>query len=188
MEKNYFQHEKALVSPGASIGCGTRIWAFTNIAEGAIVGKECNVCDGCYVEKGAVIGNNVTLKNGVYVFDGITLEDDVFCGSNVVFINDRCPRSHRKDSWVLEKTLVKKGATLGSNATLLCGITVGEYAFVAAGSVVTKDVPAYTVVVGNPAVFKAYVCRCGKKLGEDFKCGGCSLEYVLDDQRLHITE
>lgn len=187
MKKNYFQHEKALVSPAAQIGDGTRVWAFTNIADGAIIGKECNICDGCYIEKGAIVGNHVTLKNGVYVFDGITLEDDVFCGANVVFINDRYPRSNRKDPWVLEKILVKKGATLGSNATLLCGITVGKYALIAAGSVVTKDVSNHTLVAGNPAKFAGYVCCCGRKLTSDMKCN-CGLEYVLSDQQLRIKE
>ncbi len=161
---SYFKHEKALVEEGAQIGEGTRLWAFTNIQAGAVIGKNCNVCDGSFVEKGVVIGDHVTIKHHVAIFDGVTIEDDVFIGSNVAFINDRYPRAHRCDPWTLEKTVIKKGAAIGSNATILCGLTVGEYAFVGAGSVVTRNVPAYTLIYGNPARIKGYVCRCGKKL------------------------
>ena len=148
---SYKAHEKALVSPGAHIGAGTRIWAFANILDGVVIGADCNICDGCFVEKGAVIGNHVTLKNHVCVWDGVTLEDDVFVGAGTTFINDRNPRSNRKDAWVLEKIVVKKGASIGANATIMCGVTIGEYAVIGAGSVVLKDVPAHTTVVGNPA-------------------------------------
>jgi len=180
---DHYQHETALVSPGARIGKGTRIWAFVNIQDGAVVGEHCNVCDGCYIEGGAVVGSHVTLKNGANVFEGVTLEDDVFCGANAAFINDRHPRSHRKDPWVMERTLVKRGATIGSNATILCGITIGEYAFIGAGSVVTKDVPAYTLVAGNPSQKKGYACRCGRKLPEDLSCQ-CGETYVLEETGL----
>lgn len=181
----YFQHDKALIAPGAKIGEGTRIWAFTNIQEGAVIGEHCNICDGCYIEKGASVGNHVTLKNGVAIFDGVTLEDDVFCGAHTAFINDRYPRSHRDDAWALEKTLIKKGATIGANATILCGLTVGQYAFVGAGSVVTKDVHAYAMVVGSPARFVGYTCRCGKKLNSAYRCE-CGREYDVDAQGLKI--
>ena len=148
---SFFKHEKALVAAGASIGEKTRIWAFATILDGAVIGAHCNICDGCYVEKGGVIGNHVTLKNHVSVWDGITLEDNVFVGAGTTFINDRNPRSHRKDAWTLEKVLVKKGATIGANATIMCGVTIGEGAVVGAGAVVLKDVAAHTTVVGNPA-------------------------------------
>jgi UDP-2-acetamido-3-amino-2,3-dideoxy-glucuronate N-acetyltransferase len=175
---NYFQHERAMVDPGAQIGEGTRIWANANIREGAVIGEHCNICDGCYVEKGAVIGHHVTLKNGVAIFDGVTLEDDVFVGAGAAFINDRNPRSNRADAWVLEKTLVRRGATIGSNATVMCGVTVGTYAIVGAGSVVVKDIRDFNIVVGNPAQSIGYACRCGRTLNDELKCV-CGATYQI---------
>ena len=180
----YFRHKTTLLGPRAKIGEKTKIWAFANIQDGAIIGKSCKVSDGCFIEKGVVIGDYVTLKNGVCLFEGITMEDGVFCGTHVTFINDRYPRSHRP--WVLEKTKIKKGATLGSNATILCGLTIGEYAVVGAGSVVTKDVAPYAVVAGNPARFKGYACQCGKKLSESLRCS-CSLSYRLEKNILKLA-
>lgn len=148
---NYFKHAKALVHPKAHIGEDTRIWAFTNIQQGAVIGSRCNICDGCFVEKGAVIGNHVTLKNQVAVWEGIILEDDVFVGAGTAFINDRNPRSNRKDPWILEKTTVRRGASIGANATIMCGVEIGEGAVVGAGAVVLQNVAAHTTVVGNPA-------------------------------------
>lgn len=172
----YFKHPKALVGKKAVIKEKTRIWAFVNVQDGARIGAHCNIADHCFIEKGVVIGDHVTVKNGVALFDGVKIEDNVFCGTNVVFINDRRPRSHRKDSWTLEPTTVKKGATIGSNATILCGLTIGMYAFIGAGSVVTKDVPAYALVAGNPAKIIGYACRCGRKLDKKFSCS-CGLKY-----------
>ena len=173
---SFFKHERALVHPGACIGEGTRIWANANILEGAVIGEHCNIGDGCYVEGGALIGNHVTLKNGVALFDGVTLQDDVFVGAGAVFINDRHPRSHRRDAWVLEKILVQKGAVIGANATLMCGVTIGTYAVVGAGCVVTKNVPNHTIVVGNPARMAGYACRCGRTLNDELKCA-CGASY-----------
>ncbi|MBF0489743.1 MAG: N-acetyltransferase [Candidatus Omnitrophica bacterium] len=179
----YFKHEQALVHPQAQIGEGTRIWAFANIQQGAVIGEKCNICDGCYIEKGAVIGNHVTIKNGVELFSGVTVEDDVFLGAHSTFINDRYPRSHRQDEWTLETTLVKRGATLGANATILCGVTIGEYAVVGAGSVVTKNVPAYTIVMGNPARISGHACRCGRKLDKNLGCT-CGLNYRIEENHV----
>ncbi|MFH0753049.1 MAG: acyltransferase [Candidatus Omnitrophota bacterium] len=145
----YFKHEKALVAEGALIGEGTRIWAFVNIQAGAVIGRNCNICDCSYVEGKAVIGDDVTIKNGVSVYEGVTLEDGVFVGPNVAFVNDRYPKSRKP--WVMEGTRVCKGASLGANATILCGVRVGEGALVGAGSVVVRDVPALAIVAGNPA-------------------------------------
>lgn len=171
------KHDHALVSPQAVIGAGTRVWAFANVLGGAVVGSHCNICDGCFIEKGARIGNHVTLKNHVAVWDGVTLEDDVFVGAGAAFINDRMPRSNRSDAWTLEKIYVRKGATIGANATVLCGITIGEYAVVGAGAVVTRDVPAHAIVMGNPARVKGYACRCGRKLDAAFRCT-CGQHYT----------
>ena len=180
---SFFKHEKALVHHGAKIGEGTRIWANANILDGAIIGEHCNVCDGCYVERGAIIGDHVTLKNGVAVFDGVTLEDDVFVGAGVAFINDRNPRSHRSDAWVLEKTFVKKGATIGANATVMCGVEIGAYAVIGAGCVVTKSVPDQVIVVGNPARKAGYACRCGRTLNNDLKCS-CGTSYQINNNKI----
>jgi len=177
---NIMRHDTALIHPGACIGEGTRVWAFTNIQDRARIGAHCNICDGCFIEEGVEIGNYVTLKNHVSVFRGITLEDDVFCGANTAFINDRYPRSHRRDPWTLEKTRVKKGATIGCNAVILCGLTVGEYAFIGAGSVVTHDVAPHTIVCGNPAVIRGYACECGRKLNIQMECG-CGLRFERRD-------
>lgn len=186
-EGKYFRHTTALVEPGASIGEGCRLWAFTNIQAGAVIGRGCNICDGSFVEKGAVVGNHVTIKHHVAVFDGVTMEDDVFVGSNVAFINDRYPRSNRQDPWTLERTVVRRGATVGSNATILCGVTIGEYAVVGAGSVVTRDVASFAVVCGNPALPRGYACRCGRRLPGDWQCA-CGQRYVLRDQQLQRDE
>jgi len=180
---SFFKHERALVHPNAKIGEGTRIWANANILDGAIIGEHCNICDGCYVERGAMIGNHVTLKNGVAVFDGIRLEDDVFVGAGVAFINDRNPRSHRSDAWVLEKTLVQKGATIGANATVMCGLTIGSYAVVGAGSVIVKNVPEHAIVVGNPGRMVGYACRCGCTLNKELKCP-CGASYQISNNKI----
>lgn len=136
----------------AQVPESTNVWQFCVILPGAKIGENCKICSHCLVENEAVIGNNCTIKCGVQIWDGITLEDDVFVGANVTFTNDRYPKSHNAD-WVLEKTTIKRGASIGAGSTILCGITIGENAMIGAGSVVTKDVPAGEVWVGNPAKF-----------------------------------
>ena len=136
----------------AQIPESTNIWQFCVVLPGAKIGENCNICSHCFIENEAVIGNNVTIKNGVQIWDGVTLEDNVFVGANVSFTNDKYPRAKNPD-WVLEKTTIKRGASIGAGSTILCGVTVGENAMIGIGSVVTKDVPAGEVWVGNPAHF-----------------------------------
>jgi len=146
-----FIHIHALVDFGATIGDGTRVWAFAHVLPKAVIGCECNICDHVFIENDVKIGDRVTIKCGVQLWDGITLENDVFVGPNVTFTNDPFPRSRQYPEHGFPRTLVKRGASIGGNATILPGIIIGENAMVGAGSVVTKDVPANTVVVGNPA-------------------------------------
>jgi acetyltransferase-like isoleucine patch superfamily enzyme len=149
--------------------------------EGARVGADCNIGEHCFIEKGAVLGDRVTIKNGVAVWEGVTAEDDVFIGPNAVLTNDLRPRSKVYHTAVT-RTLLKRGASIGANATLLCGITVGAYAMVGAGAVVTRDVPAHGLVVGNPARLAGHVCRCGEKLRVRSRvaaCRACGRQYSL---------
>ncbi|MBU8932391.1 MAG: N-acetyltransferase [candidate division Zixibacteria bacterium] len=158
----HFIHETAIVETH-NIGDGTRIWAFCNIQKGGTIGADCNICDHCFVEANVVVGDRVTIKNGVSLWDGVVIEDDVFVGPSVVFTNDIRPRSkaHRTE---YDRTLVRQGATIGAGVTIVAGNTIGRYAFVGAGAVVTHDVPDFTLCYGNPARLKGYVCRCGERL------------------------
>lgn len=151
----FFQHDRALVE-SRSIGDGTRVWAHAHILPGAVIGKDCNVCDGVFIENDVVVGDRVTVKCGVQLWDGVRLEDDVFVGPNATFTNDPFPRSKRRPS-VFARTVVRRGASIGANATILCGIEIGENAMVGAGAVVRQNVPRNAVVAGNPATVLAYV-------------------------------
>jgi acetyltransferase-like isoleucine patch superfamily enzyme len=167
-----FCHPHALVDAGTTIGKGTRIWAFSHVVTGAIIGDDCNVCDHTFIEGGVRIGNRVTLKCGVYLWNGITVEDDVFIGPAAVFTNDCRPRSKRYLADL--KTVLKEGCSIGANSTVLPDLTIGRWAMVGAGSVVTHSVPDHALVVGNPARWRAWICRCGEKLhaafGRVMKC------------------
>ena len=168
-----------------SVGAGTRVWAFAHVLKGAKVGKDCNICDGAFVENEAVLGDNVTVKNNVLVYNGVTCEDNVFLGPNAVFTNDMRPRAHQKlGSDQLLPTLVREGATLGAGVVVVCGTTIGRNAFVGAGSVVARDVPAHAFVVGNPARQKGWVCRCATRLDDDLRCPACGTEHVPDAEGL----
>lgn len=162
-----------------NIGAGTVIWQFTVVLPGAAVGRNCNINSHCFIENDVVIGDNVTIKCGVYVWDGITIEDNAFIGPNVTFINDKYPRS--KQEFNLLRTIVRRGASVGGNSTLLPGITIGEYALIGAGSVVTRNIPNNTVWMGNPAHQAAYVCNCGQKLDMELHCKECNTNYLITD-------
>lgn len=173
-------HPNALVET-EDIGSGTRIWAFAHVMKGAKIGADCNICDHAFVESNVMLGNNVTIKNGVSVWDGVRIEDAVFVGPNAVFTNDPNPRAEiKKNREAFEPTLIKKGATIGANATIVCGQTLGAYSFVAAGSVVTRDVPDHALVMGVPARVTGWICRCANRLklsGSRAKCGKCGRSY-----------
>lgn len=160
---NYFRHPNALVDSGAVIGAGTRVWAFSHILPGAVIGADCNICDHTFVEGKVRVGNRVTLKCGVYLWDGLVLEDDVFVGPCAAFTNDLRPRSRQQPNQYPTTTL-RQGCSIGANATILPGLTIGRWALIGAGSVVTRDVPDFALVVGNPARFRAWTCRCGLRL------------------------
>ncbi len=151
MEKNYFVHESSYLDEGAEIGEGTKVWHFSHIMSGAKIGKKCSIGQNVNVGSRAVIGNGVKIQNNVSVYDDVIIEDDVFCGPSCVFTNVINPRAFIERKREYKKTLIKKGVSIGANATIVCGVTVGEYALIGAGSVVTKDVPPYALVYGNPA-------------------------------------
>ena len=178
---NYWCHETAIVDAGARVGDGTRIWHWVHVCAGARIGEKCSLGQNVFVGN-VEIGNNVRIQNNVSVYDGVTLEDDVFCGPSMVFTNVINPRAHvpRKDEY--RKTLVQKGATIGANATVVCGYTIGRYAMVGAGAVITGDVPDYALVVGIPARQLGWICQCGERLepeGESAACAACGCRYTI---------
>ena len=159
---DHFQHRLAVVEPGATIGKRTRIWAFVHILSGVTIGEDCNVCDHTFIESDVRIGNRVTIKCGVSLWDGVVVEDDVFIGPNAVFTNDKRPRSRKHPDQFPTITL-KEGASLGANCTILPGITIGRWAMVGAGAVVTHDVPDYAWVAGSRARLVGWGCQCGER-------------------------
>jgi UDP-2-acetamido-3-amino-2,3-dideoxy-glucuronate N-acetyltransferase len=178
MSRSVFVHPHGLCESDC-VGPGTRIWAFAHVLAGAKVGRDCNICDHAYVEDGVTIGDRVTVKNGVQLFDGVTIADDVFLGPAVVFTNDLRPRAAiKRSSGDFLPTVVQVGATLGARVVVVCGTTIGAHAFIGAGAVVTRDVPAYGFVVGNPGRQVGWACECGAKL-DDLRCG-CGRSYSQD--------
>ena len=180
MNEKYFVHEKGLCE-SSNIGKDTRIWAFTHVMKDAQIGLNCNIGEHCFIENDVIIGNDVTIKNGISIWDGVRIEDRVFLGPNVVFTNDIRPRSKAYDYKLME-TLIRTNASIGANATILCGIIIGKFAMIGAGSVITKDVPDYALVYGIPGRIKGYVCECGEKLefvNSKATCLKCGLTYSI---------
>jgi UDP-2-acetamido-3-amino-2,3-dideoxy-glucuronate N-acetyltransferase len=176
----YFVHPSSYVDEGATIGAGTRIWHFSHILPGAVIGERCNLGQNVVVMGGTRIGNNVKVQNNVSIYEGVTLEDDVFCGPSCVFTNVVNPRSHVSRKHAYRATRVRRGATIGANATVVCGTTIGAYAFVGAGAVVTADVPDFALVLGVPARRVGWMCRCGERLAIENgrgRCGVCGTAY-----------
>jgi len=207
-----FIHESSYVDDGAVVGDGTKIWHFCHVMPGAVIGERCNLGQNVVVMPGVRIGNNVKIQNNVSIYEGVELEDDVFCGPSMVFTNVINPRSHvsRKSEYM--RTLVRRGATIGANATVVCGVTLGEYAFVGAGAVVTKDVKPFALVTGVPARQVGWMCRCGERLRKPGRgttdeglrrrvaessvsgpqshtvCSACGTAYDLNDDNLRLAE
>ena len=189
MAQEFFAHETTCIDDGAVIGAGTRIWHFSHIMSNSTIGKNCNLGQNVVVSPDCVVGDNVKIQNNVSVYTGVTLEDNVFCGPSMVFTNVINPRSQIERKNEYKKTLVKRGATIGANATIICGNTLGQYCFIGAGSVVTREVPDYGLVVGNPGRLRGYVCYCGDKLkfGVDetdvsgVVCDSCSRHFIKED-------
>ena len=178
-ESTYFAHATACVDDGVSIGDDTKIWHFSHIMKGTSLGKNCNIGQNVVIGPDAVVGNGCKIQNNVSVYKGVTLEDDVFCGPSMVFTNVFNPRANIRRMDEARPTLIKKGASLGANSTIVCGVTVGSFAFVGAGAVVTRDVPAHALVYGNPAKMHGWFCECGEKLAHDLTCPACDKKYVL---------
>ena len=188
----YFAHETAVIDEGATIGEGTKIWHFSHIMTGATIGRGCNLGQNVVVSPGCLLGNNVKVQNNVSIYTGVILEDDVFCGPSMVFTNVINPRSHivRRDEY--RTTRVGRGASIGANATIICGHDLGKYCFIGAGAVVTRPVPDYGLIVGNPGRLVGYVCYCGDRLGipvdaptgVEVSCESCDKRYRMSESQL----
>jgi UDP-2-acetamido-3-amino-2,3-dideoxy-glucuronate N-acetyltransferase len=179
----YKVHPSSYVDDGCQIGAGTSIWHFCHIMSGAVIGERCNIGQNVVVSPGVVLGNNVKVQNNVSIYTGVTLEDDVFCGPSMVFTNVINPRSHVVRRHEYQQTRVGRGASLGANCTVVCGHDIGRFAFIGAGAVITRSVPDYALVIGNPGRISGWVCECGVKLASGAAppataaCGSCGKRY-----------
>lgn len=182
---SYFIHESSYADENVTIGDNTKIWHFCHIQKGAVIGENCSLGQNVNVSNNVKIGSNVRIQNNVSVYEGVELEDYVFCGPSMVFTNDLTPRSkYPKGNLAYKKTLVKEGASIGANATIVCGNTIGKWALIGAGSVVTKDVPNYALMLGVPARQVGWVCECGEILDDSLCCHTCNRKYELNDNCL----
>jgi len=181
---NYFAHTSVIIDQPCSIGVGTRIWHFSHIMKDSTIGNNCNLGQNVFIASGVILGNNVKIQNNVSVYTGVICEDDVFLGPSMVFTNVMNPRSVVSRKNEFRQTIVKKGASIGANATIICGTTIGEYALVGAGAVITKDVKSHALVVGNPARQIGWVCACGQRL--QFSAAGIAA--CTSDQHVYMLE
>jgi len=191
MQKTYFVHSTAIIEEPVEIGEKTQIWHFGHVMPGAKIGKNCILGQNVFIGRGVILGSNVKVQNNVSVYDAVVLEDGVFCGPSMVFTNVMNPRSFISRKAEFRKTLVKRGATIGANATIVCGHTIGEYAFIGAGAVVTKDVPGYALVYGNPASVKGWVCQCAEQItfrSGKAKCRACGKSYRKNRSGVSLME
>lgn len=179
-EPGYFVHKSSYIDAGVRIGEGTQIWHFSHILKGSQIGKNCRIGQNVVIGPDVIVGDNVKIQNNVSVYKGVTLEDGVFCGPSCVFTNVFNPRSALPRMDEARRTLVKKGASIGANATIICGNNIGSYAFIGAGAVVSREVPDYALAYGNPARMKGWMCECAEKLdskGQEFACPACKRRY-----------
>lgn len=182
---SYFVHESSYVDDNVLIGEGTKVWHFTHIQKGAVIGRNCSLGQNVNISNNVKIGNHVKIQNNVSVYEGVEIEDYVFCGPSMVFTNDLTPRSkYPKGSGNYQKTIVQYGASIGANATIVCGNTIGKWAMIASGAVVTKDVPNHALMAGVPAKQIGWACKCGKTLKEDLVCLSCKRQYILENNNL----
>ena len=191
MHETFFAHETSRIDDDCIVGAGTKIWHFSHIMSGCVIGERCNIGQNVVISPGAVLGNGVKVQNNVSVYTGVVCEDDVFLGPSCVFTNVINPRAFIERKNEFRKTLIQRGASIGANATIVCGHTVGKYAMVGAGSVVTKDVPDYALVYGVPAKCAGYVCRCGERISFESNqaiCQMCGKKYVQDKETMAVEE
>jgi UDP-2-acetamido-3-amino-2,3-dideoxy-glucuronate N-acetyltransferase len=182
--KSYFVHESSYIDDNVEIGAGSKIWHFSHVLSGSKIGQNCSIGQNVVVGPDVTIGNGCKIQNNVSIYQGVSLEDDVFCGPSMVFTNVYNPRSAIRRMDELRPTLVRKGASIGANATIMCGITIGKYGFVGAGAVVLKDVPDHALFVGNPAQQKGWVCECGERINENLVCPTCLKKYAHENTGL----
>lgn len=182
-EKNYFVHSSSCIDDHVVVGDGTKIWHFCHIQEGVSIGRNCSLGQNVNVSHNVKIGDGVRIQNNVSIYEGVEIEDNVFCGPSCVFTNVKNPRAHFPAHGVYAKTLIKEGATLGANCTIICGLTIGSSALIAAGAVVTKDVRDHALVMGVPGKQVGWVCECGKQLNQTLRCA-CGRAYSLDGEYL----
>ncbi|MDO5517405.1 MAG: acyltransferase [Clostridium sp.] len=191
MENNYFVHESSYVDDNVKIGDGTKIWHFSHIMSNCEIGEKCNIGQNVVISPGVKLGKGVKIQNNVSVYTGVVCEDDVFLGPSCVFTNVVNPRSFIERKSEYRDTIIGKGASIGANVTIVCGHNIGKYALVGAGAVVTKDIPDYALVVGNPARIHGYVCKCGEKLkfsDNHAACSACGESYVKNDDKVESLE
>ncbi len=186
-QKDFFVHPTSIIDEGCEIEADTKIWHFSHVLSGSKIGEKCNIGQNVVVGPEVVIGKGCKIQNNVSVYKGVTLEDGVFCGPSMVFTNIYNPRAGIRKMDQVRPTLVKRGATLGANSTIVCGTTIGRFAFIGAGAVVNRNVPNHALVAGNPATSIGWVCECGDRLTDDFECLACGKEYVKDDEGLRIS-
>lgn len=180
----YFTHESAYIDDNVTIGDGSKIWHFSHVLSGSTIGKNCNIGQNVVIGPDVTVGNDCKIQNNVSIYKGVTLEDGVFCGPSMVFTNVYNPRAEIRKMDQVRPTLVKKGATIGANATIVCGITIGRYAFIGAGAVITKDIPNHALMVGNPATQIGWACECGERLTDRLECPSCDKKYQITNNEL----